>query len=97
NDEEEIIMDLKRVHFEIYSASGLNPNLTKPFQQSLCKTTKMNLLLHINAMKQNSTIGGRQNIYKASHEDEEENYSEDTSGVLIVKNYYITATHVNIN
>ena len=43
------------------------------------------------------TIGGQQNIRKASREDEEDNFSEDTAGVSIVKNYYITATHVNIN
>ncbi|CAG8729722.1 42945_t:CDS:2 [Gigaspora margarita] len=84
---EESIMDLK----------WLNPNLTKPFRQPLRKTTTMNLLLHINAMKRNPTIGGKQNIRKASHEDEEDNFSEDTAVVSIVKNYYITATHININ
>ncbi|CAG8810178.1 44760_t:CDS:2, partial [Gigaspora margarita] len=65
-------------NFEIYY-STLNPNLTKPFRQPLRKTTTMNLLLHINAMKRNPTIGRKQNIRKPSHEDEEDNFSEDTA------------------
>ncbi|CAG8785418.1 4485_t:CDS:2, partial [Dentiscutata erythropus] len=71
-------MDSKRIS-SFKAASGFNPNLTKPFRQPLHKTTKMNLPLHINAIKRNPTIGGRQNIYKASRKDEKENYSEDTS------------------
>ncbi|RIB29239.1 hypothetical protein C2G38_2155958 [Gigaspora rosea] len=43
------------------------------------------------------TIGRQQNIRKASCKDEEGNLPKDTASVSIVKNYYITAMHVNIN
>ncbi|CAG8790092.1 13716_t:CDS:1, partial [Racocetra fulgida] len=83
----------------IESASTLNPNLTKPFRQPLHKTVKPNLPLHINAMKKNPTIGGRQTIRKALREDNsygntpDNNFYDNTSGASIVKNYYITAEH----
>ncbi|CAG8589126.1 22493_t:CDS:2, partial [Dentiscutata erythropus] len=75
-DDIEDLKDPKISSFKL--ASELNLNLTKLFRQSLRKTAKTNLPLHINAMKKNPTIGGRQNIYKPSHEDED-NFSENTS------------------
>ncbi|CAG8838846.1 35675_t:CDS:2, partial [Gigaspora margarita] len=79
-DDKEIIMNLKQPKISSFrSASELNPNLTKPFRQPLRKTTKTNLTLHINAIEQNPTIGGRQNIYKTSYEDEEDNFFENSS------------------
>ncbi|CAG8614698.1 16300_t:CDS:2 [Dentiscutata erythropus] len=97
----------------LLQTSTLNPNLMKPFHQPLCKTTNTNLTLHTNAMKRNPTIGGHQRIYKVPQEDNlyesqkdnlyKDNFykpqedNKDTSSVSIVKNYYITTEHVNIN
>ncbi|CAG8661869.1 12458_t:CDS:2, partial [Racocetra fulgida] len=57
--------------------SSDNSNLMKPFRQPLRKTAKVNLPLHINATKQNPTIGGRQIIRKTSRKDNSYEYTPE--------------------
>ncbi|CAG8793461.1 7960_t:CDS:1, partial [Cetraspora pellucida] len=65
------------------------------FRQSLHNTVKANLPLHINATKQNPTLGEHQTICKALHEDNsyKDTSEKNISSAPVIKNYYITAEH----
>lgn len=70
----------------------------KPFRQPLQTSSKTNYPMHVNALKRNPTIGGRQILRKNSYENSNStSYEDSASGTTIVKNYYINAQTVNIS
>ncbi|CAG8719122.1 26315_t:CDS:2, partial [Dentiscutata erythropus] len=68
--------------------------VTRPFRMPLKNLNQpLHLPLHINAMKNNPTLGRRQRLYKHNSQTSE----EELNGNVVIKNYYINADNVTIN
>ncbi|CAG8703247.1 16000_t:CDS:2, partial [Gigaspora rosea] len=68
--------------------------ITRPFRMPLKNLNQpLHLLPHINAMKDNPTLGRRQRLYKHNCQTSK----EEPNGNVDIKNYYINTDNVTIN